>query len=48
MVLRSRSDIRTVQEIRGHSDIRTTEIYTHVIGDRRAGTVSPFDRLLGS
>ncbi|MBZ2169328.1 phage integrase N-terminal SAM-like domain-containing protein [Marinobacter sp. F4216] len=28
------------------NDIRTTEIYTHIIGDRRAGTVSPFDRLL--
>ncbi|MFP3977623.1 tyrosine-type recombinase/integrase [Marinobacter sp. KMM 10035] len=47
-MLRSVSDIRTVQEILGHSDIRTTEIYTHIIGDRRAGTVSPFDRFPGS
>ncbi|HIG40237.1 MAG TPA: integrase [Gammaproteobacteria bacterium] len=28
------SDIRTVQELLGHNDIRTTEIYTHVIGQR--------------
>ena len=47
-LLRSGSEIRTVQDIRGHRDIRTTEIYTHTVGDREAGTGSPFDRLPGS
>jgi len=27
------------------SDIRTTEIYTHIVGNRRSGTTSPFDQL---
>ncbi|WNO07833.1 integron integrase [Teredinibacter sp. KSP-S5-2] len=44
-LLLSGTDIRTVQDLLGHSDLRTTEIYTHVIGSRRAGTVSPMDRI---
>jgi site-specific recombinase XerD len=37
-------DIRTIQELMGHSDVRTTMIYLHVIGQGIA-VVSPADRL---
>ena len=38
-------DIRTVQELLGHSDIRTTMIYTHVAKKNILGVISPFDDL---
>ncbi|WP_017305744.1 integron integrase [Spirulina subsalsa] len=44
-LLQNGYDIRTVQELLGHKDVKTTMIYTHVLNQGGKGVISPLDHI---
>ncbi len=47
-LLQGGTDIRTVQELLGLSDVSTTMVYTHVLKVAAGGTASPLDALIAN
>ncbi len=44
-LLENVTNIRVVQELMGHADVKTTEIYTHVMQKDLAAVLSPLDQI---
>lgn len=44
-LLRAGTDIRSIQEMMGHTNVNTTQIYLHVVGVQERGVTSPIDQL---
>lgn len=47
-LLENGTNIRVVQKLLGHADVKTTEIYTHVLQQNRDRVVSPLDNVLAA